>query len=88
MERRAMEKMKLCDQLTWNRKELAQVTGRSQEIVDKWIYEGAPCIKEGHTYVFERTSIIAWLRERAINRIGMTRKMSKTSMMTYFLASN
>ena len=66
-----MEKMKLCDQLTWNRKELALVTGRV-EIVDKWIYEGAPCIKE-HT-VFERTSIIAWLRERAINRIGMTRK--------------
>ena len=35
MERNPLEKMKLCDQLTWNRKELALVTGRSQEIVDK-----------------------------------------------------
>ena len=61
-----LEPMKLSDQLTWNRKELAEVTGRSKEIIDQWIYEGAPCCREGHTYVFERTSMIAWLRARAV----------------------
>lgn len=69
-----LEPMKLSDQLTWNRKELAEVTGRSKEVVNQWIYEGAPCCREGHTYVFERTSMIAWLRARAVNRTGMIRK--------------
>lgn len=64
----------MSDKLTWNRKELAEVTGRSKEVVDQWIYEGAPCFREGHTYVFERTSMIAWLRARAVNRTGMIRK--------------
>lgn len=69
-----LEPMKMSDKLTWNRKELAEVTGRSKEVVDQWIYEGAPCFREGHTYVFERTSMIAWLRARAVNRTGMIRK--------------
>lgn len=69
-----LEPMKMSDQLTWNRKELAEVTGRSKEVVDQWIYEGAPYFREGHTYVFERTSMIAWLRARAVNRTGMLRK--------------
>ena len=30
-----LEPMKLSDQLTWNRKELAEVTGRSKEIIDQ-----------------------------------------------------
>lgn len=75
--KRELGTMKLCDQLTWNRQELAFVTGRSQEIVDRWIYEGAPCCREGHIYVFERTSIIAWLNERALKRQGLVRKSIK-----------
>lgn len=75
--KRELEMMKLSDQLTWNRQELARVTGRSQEIVDKWIYEGAPCCREGHTYIFEKTSIIAWLHNRAVNRTGLVRKNLK-----------
>ena len=43
-----LEPMKMSDKLTWNRKELAEVTGRSKEVVDQWIYEGAPCFREGH----------------------------------------
>lgn len=61
-------------QLTWNRKELAAVSGRSLKVVDKWIYDGCPCFKEGHTYVFERVSTLEWLKARATARTGMVRK--------------
>jgi hypothetical protein len=62
------------DQLTWNRHELAGVTGRSLEIVDKWISEGIPCSREGKTYIFERGSSIEWIRKRAMNRTGLVTK--------------
>jgi phage terminase Nu1 subunit (DNA packaging protein) len=64
------------DQITWSRREFASVTGRSLEVIDRWLSEGIPCCRDGKNYIFERTSAVEWLRKRAISRTGMKTKKS------------
>lgn len=62
------------NRITYNRKEFAEISGCSMEVVDKWIHDGIPCIKEGRMFIFERESAIQWLRNRALRREGLVRK--------------
>ena len=58
----------------FNRKELAAVTGRSPDTIDRWISEGIPCMKDGGIYIFERESVLQWIRAKALHREGLIKK--------------
>jgi len=66
------------DRITYSRKELAEISGCSMEVVDQWIHDGIPCIKQGRMFIFERGAAIQWLRNRAIRRDGLVRKNTVT----------
>lgn len=72
--RRIRDQVPLGNRITYNRVELACVTGCAVEIVDEWIHEGIPCFKQKRMYVFERESAIQWLRQKALMRQGLQKK--------------
>lgn len=73
-ERRIRDQVPLEHRLTYNRFEMACVTGCSVQVVDEWIHEGMPCFKQNRMYVFERESAIQWLRQKALMRQGLKKK--------------